>query len=144
MMMGRKPSTRLVPLVNRLVIFVLIAVLPSPSSAGGGNCENVCLAAMDPHYITCVNVPACTKAKVQCADEGNACTCGAGCQECFEDIYGACGGCTNNFGFDFDKTIAPNIKSTAEMMGCSAAAINSSGVGVFLVVVTAALAPLLV
>ena len=46
-----------------------------------------------------------------------ACTCGDGCQKCFDDMYSACGGCQ-----DFDESLGPTVKTTAESMGCNGAA----------------------
>ena len=44
------------------------------------------------------------------------------------DIYKACGGCTNKYGYKFDKNVAPSIKALAESYGCSAASTNAVAV----------------
>lgn len=51
--------------------------------------------------------------------------CSADCQECFADVYNACGGCKQSGRGDFgafDAKIGPAVKRTAETMGCNNAA----------------------
>ena len=49
-----------------------------------------------------------------------ACTCSEDCQQCFDDVYNQCGGCSQSYDWDTDR--APAIKTQAESMGCGGAA----------------------
>jgi Flp pilus assembly pilin Flp len=119
--------------VMRIFALVAIAVLVAANTVdgaeqtrrGGGNCGNKCDSAMDPHYKRCIAATPCVNAKTACdADKAN-CKCGSDCQECFADIYSACGGCEQN---NFDTSMGPGIKKTAEGMGCSGAASVPCGI----------------
>ena len=48
-----------------------------------------------------------------------ACTCSEDCQQCFDDVYNQCGGCSQSYDWDTDR--APAIKAQAESMGCGSA-----------------------
>ena len=100
------------------IVFLLIAALctlPAALAGSGGNCKNLCMnARKDIYYADCITE--------HCNAACNAtCACSADCQECFADVYNACGGCTNKNGFDFDKQDGPGIKKTAEEYGCNSA-----------------------
>lgn len=97
-----------------LVIYIfLIALADIVNAASGGNCENICKATLiePPLYENCL-------AEHKCAESDD---CNEECQECFVDVYSACGGCTNKYGFDFDQNLAPAVRERAESMGCSSA-----------------------
>ena len=74
--------------------------------APGGNCANKCASAVN-HYEPCLVEHNCR------ADNT---TCSSDCQECIDDVYSACGGCSQN---DWDTASAPSYKNEAESMGCS-------------------------
>jgi len=76
-------------------------------AASGGNCQNVCESGIT-HFEPCVVEHNCR------ADNT---TCSADCQECIDDVYSECGGCSQlvgDYNWDTDSTGAPAYKSDAE------------------------------
>jgi len=90
----------------------------------GGNCENVCKYQIDNYWTPCLENN-CPQIGALCPT-GNAttCVCSSGCQSCVDDLYNECGGCTNKYGYDFDKEYGPEYKKLAEDMGCNSATAN--------------------
>ena len=108
--------------------FALFAsTLSSATAAGGGNCKNVCNAAITPHWGNCL-IDECTQmgtAPCLTSDTESAqvaCVCPSECQGCVDDVYSACGGCTDKTGYDWDRDFQETYKLAAEAMGCSGAA----------------------
>lgn len=111
----------------RFFLFLVLATIECSSAASGGNCKNLCENAMkDMYFQNCLNGYSCFECA--CVNCGN-CTCSEECQECYDNVYDECGGCTefanyriingNEYKFDFDKDVAPKIKERAERMNCS-------------------------
>ena len=85
----------------------------------------------DQYFAKCITDHSCAV----CGNATDSCKCAQGCQDCFNDVYNACGGCSNKDGYDFDKTVAPVVKKQAESMGCSGAGANTVAASAFLAVV---------
>mgnify|MGYP000852609515 CR=1 FL=1 len=98
-------------------LFLVFTTINCSSAASGGNCKNLCENAMkDMYFQNCLNEHSCIEC--QCVNCGN-CTCSEECQECYDDVYNACGDCTDKNMYNFDKDVAPKIKERAERMNCS-------------------------
>ena len=126
-MFSKKPEQTM-----RCIVLLLLATsFCSLAEAGsGGNCENLCKNARKPVYYADCITSHCTPG---CADFTNitACKCSVECQGCFADVYNACGGCTNKYGYDFDVQDAPEIKKTAEEYDCNSASVVEPAVRAF-------------
>lgn len=105
-------------------LLLLSSIVPTIIMAStGGNCENVCNYQIDNYWTPCIE-DNCPQINNMCPTR-NATTriCSNDCQMCIDDLYNECGGCTNKYGFDFDKELGPKYKSIAEDMGCNSGVI---------------------
>lgn len=103
------------------LLFLLCCAIPTIITAStGGNCENVCNYQIDNYWSSCLE-DNCPQIGNSLCPTGNAttCTCNKNCQMCVDDLYNECGGCTNKYGYNFDKDVGPKYKKLAEDMGCN-------------------------
>lgn len=104
------------------LLLLLCLVIPNMIlSSTGGNCENVCNYQIDNYWTSCLDNN-CPQIGELCTPvNATTCICSKNCQTCVDDLYNECGGCSNKYGYDFDKDVAPKYKKLAEDMGCNKA-----------------------
>lgn len=106
-------------------LLLLSSILPTIIMAStGGNCENVCKYQIDNYWTPCLE-DNCPQIGEMCNPvNATTCVCSNDCQMCVDDLYNECGGCTNKYGFDFNKELGAKYKKQAEEMGCSSGVVN--------------------
>ena len=108
----------------KLFLFFCLVAPNMILSSTGGNCENVCNYQIDNYWTPCLD-DNCPQINGLCPTRNaTTCVCSADCQMCVDDLYNECGGCTNKYGYDFNKDSGPKYKKLAEDMGCNNATRN--------------------
>tara|TARA_B100000902_G_scaffold220914_1_gene209788 strand:- start:805 stop:1191 length:387 start_codon:yes stop_codon:yes gene_type:complete len=115
---------------------LLLFCLVTPNvilSSTGGNCENVCNYQIDNYWESCLS-DNCPQIGELCTPvNATTCVCGKNCQMCVDDLYNECGGCSNKYGYNFDKNVADKYKELAEDMGCNSAGIDSPFISLLII-----------
>jgi hypothetical protein len=105
------------------LLFLLSIIAPGfVISSTGGNCQNVCQYQIDNYWTPCIDDNCPQIGELLCPTRNaTTCTCSQNCQMCVDDLYNECGGCSNKYGYDFDKEYSSKYKKLAEDMGCNKA-----------------------
>ena len=103
----------------KLFVFILTMFPNTIIASTGGNCENVCNYQIDNYWTPCVEEN-CPQIHGLCPTRNaTTCVCSKNCQMCVDDLYNECGGCSNKYGYNFDKNVGPKYKNISENMGCN-------------------------